>query len=386
MGVNIGGQILNKFCYLPQGWNDCWQAAKAASGATPAWMTAIGDSILQGLVASDFNTNGFFGKIKTYLKGLYPVMGDFYLSVDSLDYLQTEQGQTYNGTPTFTVNSQTGKSYAYGFGYGAYPVWSGNAGANIMSFVTPYSCTGVDIVYMDAVSGTWKYSVDGGALQTVTNTGAGYQKRIQITGLSNATHTIVFGTQSADYTVSILGCVAFVSRTAGLGYAGMGIYGLSLDGALASGSNIPADRITAFQGKASATTGFGFPTQPSLAICEYGINDLGTSVAPATFLADLVRVVQAFRRGRQNCSIILIGNSCPDGVNSDVTSSFPNATTWYEFLAVMAQVAQTYNCAFVNIHAKWGETGVAQGFQTALQPHPNDAGHADIAKVLNAII
>ena len=65
---------------------------------------------------------------------------------------------------------------------------------------------------------------------------------------------------------------------------------------------------------------------------------------------------------------------------------FGNPHSWHLYLAAMKDVAATYGCAFVDIHAKWGETGVAQGFQTASQPHPNDAGHADIAAVLEGIL
>jgi hypothetical protein len=51
----------------------------------------------------------------------------------------------------------------------------------------------------------------------------------------------------------------------------------------------------------------------------------------------------------------------------------------------MYALAQSYNCAVVNIHAKWGERPNALGFIDT-DPHPNDAGYADMSTTILSIL
>jgi hypothetical protein len=267
--------------------------------------------------------------------------------------------------------------------FGEIAYYNAGTAANAITFTTPYACTDIDIVYLDANAGTWNYAVDGGGSTPVTNTGVGYHKRIQLTGLANTTHTIVCGTQSAANVLMIAGCITYKSRTSGIGFASTAVYGQTQDDAWGQLHGGPADKPSYLQGKGAAATGFGFPSQPSLAMLEYGINDCGNGVTVASFTDTLRRLIQALRRGQSRCSILLLGNCNPDAVNGDLTAgNFANSANWVQYLAAMQQTAAYFNCAFVNMHARWGETPLGQGFVNAGGAHPNNAGHADIASVL----
>ena len=136
--------------------------------------------------------------------------------------------------------------------------------------------------------------------------------------------------------------------------------------------------------ESGSTATFGFPAQPHLGVIALGLNDCRIGYSPDSYQRVIRRMVQAFRRGQSDGSIATIAFSNPDGESSD-TVGFPNAKQWGNFIADMKSIAQTYNSAFVNINAKWGELGTTYGYQTANQPHPTDAGHADIAALLEAI-
>ena len=396
--VTIGGQALNKFCYLPSGWNDAWQTAKAASGTTQANLLQIGDSVGQGFVSTDVFAKGYFGLMRANLLKTYTLGGDFY-------------GPQMNATFDSHV---TTPPYVYGagarsFGNGGRGYWIYNNAVyagNFVTFTTPYACTAIDIHYGNYTAGAFDYSVDGGGAVTQTVTGSGgtgpdcTHAKISLTGLANTTHTIAFQNPTATpASCLITGITTWKSTTTGINFANMSVSGFSSANFVtrvdsASNPLCPAlyqGYTPQKEGQGSASqiannTGYGFPTQPHLAIIQLGINDLQQSVSAATFATNVTYFIQAFRRGQPNASIILLGASNPDGVNSDMRTPFTGAKNWQQYLLQMFTLAQMFNCAFVNIHAKWGELGVTSGFQASGDGHPLDAGHQDIANVLNTII
>lgn len=369
---------------LPDGWDDTWNAAKAASATTPAWMLAYGDSITQGLVATDPYTLGWFALVRTYLTGIYPINGDFWSCAQTLDVSSSLVGAPW------VVNSTVGRVYQR-YACGTVPTWTGTP-TNVITFTTPYACTDMDIIYYDfaTVTGGWTYQVDGGAAVPVTPAGVGYLKRIQLTGLGNTAHTINFSQTTASLNLMPYGVATYHSRTAGIGYANMGASSRALGDNFRqlSGGPLP-DNFGAFAGQAATATGFGFPMQPSLCIIAMGINDLGQGSGGglAQFEICLVRMCRALRRGTPNCSLLFLINSNPDPTFSDVTSGwFGNSYDWGSYIAIYQRVAHMFNAAIFNVSAKWGSTPVAQGFMPTNQCHPTNAGHADIANVLTNIL
>lgn len=371
------------YLYLPDGWDTAWVAAKANMGTTPVWLAAYGDSITEGVNASDFNNTGWFGLVRASLAAKYSVYGDFYSCGDSADSVST----TYNGTPTWVVNSTTGRVYQR-YGCGLVPTWTGSP-TNVITFTSPYACTDMDIIYHDfsPVTGSWSYQVDSGSVVTVTPAGLGYLARIQLTGLANTTHTINFS-QTTALNLMPYGVATFKSRTTGLGYAKIGLYGRALSENFQLSRSAPQpDNFVVWQGKGAATTGFGFPHQPALIIIGMGINDLQSNYPLKAFEACLRRMIQALRRGYPGCSIIYKFDANPDQTSSDMTSGwFTNSDNWVQFWEVVQRVCYMFNVAILNVHAKWGATPVAQGFVTASNGHPTTAGHADIANTLLTIL
>ena len=132
-------------------------------------------------------------------------------------------------------------------------------------------------------------------------------------------------------------------------------------------------------------TPFGFPTQPTLAFIGYGINDCATYVSPDAYGDAIERKIIAIRRGVANANIGLIAMSYPDVHNSD-NDLAGNGGRYVRWKRVLAGLAAAYNCAYIDIDAKWGGTPVGQGFQVSGNVHPTQAGSADIAAVVGGII
>ena len=391
-----GVKPLSKFCYLPDGWDDCWKAAKAASGSTPAWITSFGDSVSQGANSSDKINKSFFGLIQANLANSYSLFGNFFTPLDSAAF---DSG--FTGTPPFVWNNTGNGFYLNTHGYNKYYDYNSSTSGYDLTFTTPYACTAVDILYADLNSGTFNYNVDSGSDVTITCTGSiGSQiKRISITGLANTTHTINIGKESTSAIELIVGCACYANPSKGIGFARLAYNAANLNDYVNSTNTSDPwpteDRILLFsgvnpQGPYPITVGntvFGFPTQPHLAIIEFGINDCTNQISIGTFQGILRRFILSLRRGQPNASIIILAPSFPDNVYSDVTSgSSQYVSNWDFFLMAMYQMAQAYNCAFVNIDQKWGGYGYTKGFQLVNNLHPTDAGHADIANVLNAIV
>jgi hypothetical protein len=374
--------------YTPKGWDSVWKAGKAASGTTPAWCTWIGDSYMQGSVCSDFMVKSFRAICTAGLVAKYTRYGDFWPVSYSTDFV-TFSGGTFNGTPPWTVNSTTSRAYLSWMLSKPASYSASNAANPILTFVTPYACTALDILHSPNAVGSWQYSVDGGATQTVNTTATAAETRIPITALANTTHTVtIFNIVNAN--ACIIDGICTYANTTGVGYGHLAYSGASMRDYI-SPSNSPSPRNYILQGRERSTvyTGnFGFPTQPHLAIIALGLNDTTQQLSLSLYEYGLADMCEALRGGRQNASILILGQSSPDTIHSDVTTGLSNTfnQTWRHYLAAQERVAHAYNCAWVNIHAKWGDSGAALGFQAVAQQHPNDNGHADIAAVLGALI
>lgn len=373
---------------VPVGWDATWRAALAASGTTPATIAFIGHSFTQGFIASDYVSLGYAGRLVTALKAAYGARGDFWCSTDCQHWLALN-GATYTwgGTPPWTLAGTV--TYLFGFGYSKTPFWGVSATTNLATFVAPYACTALDIVHYDHTAGTFEYRVDGGSPTTVTCTGVGQRRRIGLTGLSNATHTLTFGNTSAANVMGLIG-VATYQGAAGVAAARLAVgYGsaanltTSAQGNAANtvGQTFGYQAIAGYPGPAVATATFGFPSGAHLAVIEHGLNDS----SPFTLLLDnLGLIISAVRRAQPGASILLVGSPYPSAI-SDVTPTLA-ISTHSQILGASAQAALAHGAAFVSMQAKWGSTPFAQGFTGSTNQHPIDAGHADIAAVLSPLI
>lgn len=387
---------------LPSGWDAAWKAAKAASATTPAQVLMVGDSDAQGFSSTDHMNKGFPYLLRNQLTAKYGRYADYWSVAHSARYQSAQGSPAPTGTMPWTLDTTFGLNSAQFNGLytlfqdnTTYPIAFNAAGS--ASFVTPYACTAFDIHYYDwTTTGTWQYNIDNaasGGLTTVTNGAWGSTRRIAVTGQTNAAHTVRFGASSVQYALGLEGITTYVPGAAG-GISFANISGSSmraLDWA-ASANGMPDDRIRQLQGRsktAAATTqdtGYGFPTQPHLAIIELGINDCQQSVGLTQYRAALRRMVDAFRRGRDNCSVLFLIAANPSIATSDVTAEFTHASSWDLYVDQVYGVADQYGCAVLNVHADWMSTPVAQGYTTASDQHPTDAGHQNIANLLSAVL
>lgn len=286
------------FILVPDGSLDVWTAAKAASPSSAARVLILGDSLGQGNNATSRMTQSFFGKWRQALTGStgstvgstpYALGGDWWPCSASI------AGDASYGAPVPWVLSNTPTFLTTG--YGKTPLWSGTP-TNPATFTSPYAHTDADIHYLDIGTGTWTYTVDGGGAVTITLANTGLQRKVALTGLSNATHTIVFTGQSAVNVLQPQGISIYptsAGRTSGIQFAWgasggqeLTTYG-PLGAANANGAQV-ADAPSLFAGRYGAvvtSVATGSPPVVTLAAIPYPLPTVGqyvtlTGVATAT--------------------------------------------------------------------------------------------------------
>jgi GDSL-like Lipase/Acylhydrolase family len=390
------------YLFLPDGWDAAWKAAKSAAGTTPAQIMFLGDSIQVGVLASDWK-NSYVHLIRESLK---TSLGGLHADYFGAAGYSANPSFNVPGTPPWSNDVGAGAviNLANAFGW-HYDIHDTNATEPTtyyhQTFTSPDACTDLDLFYVDFISGTFKYSVDGGTDQTLTCTNASSNSiapvvKVQAaTGLASGIHTLAVGKQSVSAVAIPMGVAEYPTGRSGGGLAiarfCAGLTNLS-DYFGTSTTQHPPNRPELFSGpmSGSATVSsprtFGFPTQPHLAIIALGVNDCNAALSAANFESVLRRIIQSIRRGQQNASILFHIVCNPDPDSSDCTSGFQGAN-WNTYTNLFMDYAQRYNCAVLNTHAKWGETPVANGMLTVPNNvHPTIAGHADIATDLLGVL
>lgn len=382
---------------LPAGWDAGWKAAKiaAAGGTNTATILFNTDSVGAGQGSTDWINNGWPGKVRSALISAGSTLWADHLAAATYGVSLANQAGTMPYSPLMT-----GGATAEG-GYGR--CYIGATSQDPVSvFTLPSNATGFEIVYVDYNSGTWHYSVDGGSATVVTCTGPNTQigATVKKTGLvavtPGTTHALSFGLGSASNVLLIQGINVYYN-TKGIGFVRNcypGLRGVDLVTQAGSGygaggsASFPNDKILLMQGitAAGAATGFGFPTAPDLAFLAYGINDCDLGAPPKLFALSLRRQILAMRRAKPNCSIVVMAMSRPDGGTSSDNNAGGRGYDYQSYKRLMADIAISYGCAYIDIDGRWGPNGVALGFQNNGDIHPLDAGHADIATLVGTLI
>jgi hypothetical protein len=322
-----------KYYTLPRGWRDAWDTAKAAVGATPARVAIMGDSFFQGRGSSNYQTKGSQNLLASAIKAAYGDGADFWMTSDSADF-----ESAYTGTPPWVKGSLALGYNSQGFGRTAFN--SGSPTGTVWTFTTPYACTDIDILYYryNTTAGTWKYTVDGGADQTVTPANQGKVTRIALTGLANTTHTLVFKDPSAATTMGVVGVVTYKTKgtnvyVARCGWSGARIGHLFDPSTPLIDPNSQADSARRlgtlyWRGDSTATGDTDFPARPHLAIAAIGLNDNLNSVVSEDYFDAVTRLVRGLRRGVKDCSILLVAHNYPDTENTDSNDPSSRGAYW----------------------------------------------------------
>lgn len=148
--------------------------------------------------------------------------------------------------------------------------------------------------------GSFRYSVDGGAPITIACTNTGLRKSIDITGLTDAVHSIVFDLVGNPGTVTMYGGMA--TRTA----PGVEFSKAGNGGSTATQWKVIAPYIQSYAGE----------LKPDVAIIVLGTNDKNQGISKASFKSSLRDLVTAYKTGAPNCCVLLVtptmGGSSPD--------------------------------------------------------------------------
>ena len=389
------------YLYLPDGWSDAWLAAKAGvlSGGQ-ARLLFLGDSVMAGVNASDWR-NSIPETVRTSLEAAgYPTFArGFHAYGDGENAggggVNAPWSGLQNGVAT-TLFAQEGLGMVSFVGAGATAVAH-------QTLTTPIACTQIDLYYVDLNAGTWQYKLDGAANVTVTTTLTNTLVKISLTGLANTTHTVAVGWQSKGNELGSLYAVCYPSgpSAAGIGYARYANSGWQAS-QMVGLSGSPQDQIRLWSGVnplgdgtalLAANLTAGFPTQPHLAIVEFGLNDTSGAKNPDDYLTVLERYTRAFRAGVANASVLFVIAFAPDTFTSDVGSGgstfIPRSSAAFTYARYVGQIydlARLYNCAVVSFPAKWGSLPFNAGLMPASGPHPTDAGYADMATEILSVI
>ncbi|AXK61548.1 SGNH/GDSL hydrolase family protein [Burkholderia sp. IDO3] len=178
-------------------------------------------------------------------------------------------------------------------------------------------------------SGTFRYTVDGGSPVTVAGGGTGTLKSIAISGLADATHSIVFDLVGNAGTVTMYG--GYATRTAS---------GVEFSKAGNGGST-----TTQWGPVSPMSASYISEINPDVIVIILGTNDSRQSVSNATFKQQLNVVLTAYRSAAPNAAIVLVAPP-PNGD----ASSVPALLTSYR--DAMNELAQSVaNVELLNLYA-----------------------------------
>lgn len=238
--------------------------------------------------------------------------------------------------------------------------------SNPATFADTLPSTQVEIWYIDFFTISWTYSIDGGAPVTVTNVNSGTRKKITVSGLSSANHTVVI-TPTTGVTGSNPLYIVGVTFTTGTGVA---VHNMGVGGAKAISGVLNT-------GLTYSPISMAVAHAPALTIIELGTNEV--SPLGATFETSLQTAINSLIAAGSD--VVILGEP-PTGAG---TRPLPAV---YE---AIYRLAESNNLALVDMSDRlvsWTSLSALGLGYTAdgLTVHLNDAGSADIARtVTNAL-
>lgn len=263
---------------------------------------------------------------------------------------------------------------------------------------------------------TWSANIDGGANTNITNTGSHLIVRTDFTNLSNtAGHVLNIGNQGAASVAVVPVAVAWYPTTtvptSGVHYAWFGMPGnSSVSDLMRTDGTGPKLRIERMYGPSNTPTGdppaslftansaLAVPFQPNLVLMgewddfafvnnptNSGSNPVFTvtGAPPEAYAFGLARMFNVFRVAG-NCDVIHFFDAIPDSYVSDVTIGSNQQWNIKHYFKERRALAELYGHGWLNIDNEIGETGLAQGFLTAGNPHLTNAGQAFKAGLYNS--
>jgi hypothetical protein len=409
-----------RFVNLPTDALTPWQSAlaRARAGTGIATVMMLGASTAEGSAGvTDVMTKSGFYQWRGLKAQSYPTFGDFSRSTMSAAHTGLASA---TGFP-FT-HDQPAISYSL-IGPWWLPTWNA-VGSQLMHYTHPTQAFGYRgrsfrVYYWDpgvqdggpdiGAGRTWTWNLNGGANQVIPALGrTNTIKYIEITsatpGWSDTDNQVInFVTQSvagACLIIGVLSCPGIVIGGSGICYVQAGQTGDCLGdlGNIAPINVYPADKLARLIAPNEAAPLFtpnpllSPPFAPDLAFIEpfddavavlsaggllaaaaipnYTVN----GVYPDEYLHLLRRITQSLRGKSTGCTTVHALPNFPDGITSDVNpGAIPTNNVWHYFWAHKT-AAELNDDILVKTDPDWNERGLALGFLSPGNPHPNDAG------------
>lgn len=143
--------------------------------------------------------------------------------------------------------------------------------------------------YLDG-DGEFRYTVDGGSPVVVSCGGTGLRKSVEISGLTDAAHSIRFDLVTNPGTVTMFG--GFATRTAP---------GVEFSKAGNGGST-----AVQWKGIAANVQTYVADLKPDLVFIILGTNDRNRAITKADFKSGIESMVGAYRAGNPSCAVVLV--------------------------------------------------------------------------------
>lgn len=247
-------------------------------------------------------------------------------------------GATFTKTGwTFTDASDNPASYPNGVGFDGHVITTSGTTAT----VTIGNLVATEMrVYSFGYGGTWRYRVDGGAWQTVTESTGGGLRVTTIGGLTDAGHSLEIDTTGNTGTVAIGGVYSF--------RAGTGVEVIK-----AGNASIDAVQMNGYLTRPEVAAQIA-DIQPDLIIGILGTNDYRRAApTPSTFTTCLENIATAARSAVPDVGLLFIAPS-----QSDPTGQVVPLTDYAEALASWAS----------NAGAEYANWTAAMGVYAETQP------------------
>ena len=314
----------------PPGWKDTWKAALAAKDTTPAWLTVIGDSIATGAYAdTTWFADGWVSLLRDALceadlSGLYAEY------IPALMHNTTSARGTAADMPWSdpdalgpNVDTQAGWHSIY---------YYDDTNVELQRFTVPYDCIDA-FLFVSQYADTADYQINSDP--RVTFGPPTYSREFMKIPLGAlvAGDVVKVGWQgSANYTRPA--GITLVKATTGVGVGRFTVGNARLTTYASYGQNHYPGGGGAFNpgiiemwagenpmsGVRPITYSYGFPTQPHLAIIALGVNDIFIDATSDDYWETLSRTVAGLRRGRADCSVLIMLPDYPEQEYSDTTS------------------------------------------------------------------
>jgi lysophospholipase L1-like esterase len=353
----------------PAGWGSQWLPALAAarSGRAPARVAVVGDSVGEGLYASDLSRTSWPALVEARLQdgGTDGRSADGGSGFEGMQRSQTfldgfpdGAAEHYRATAD-NAWTQTGgwrtPQWPYGPAYGAL------VGTDPGSTVTvPFSGSTGSIWYIDRGS-PWTYSLDGGPRRRVAPAGTSAPEQLTLSGLGPGRHTVVITADGTDG--------PWLSGVEGANPRGVRLDNFSIAG-LESGAWNNEDRW-----RSGELVG-GTRAPADLVIYELGGNDALKAVRPVS-AATTAGVVAVPGLGWQLTDIgrLVTGDGIPPGTT--VTAYAPGSST-ATLSNAPTESAGTVELVVTNQDVVAGWRRNVEGYLAGLERRPDGVPRPDL--------